>query len=140
MKAPANGQAGRASRLTFAPPDKKFTVSTQSVVAGLFQNVQGRKPFMDRTFISLPLALTILFTSGILQGSESPLQIGSRRELFVDRYLIESLIGGATLRLHAPIAREQVIDLRKALGRCLLGLHDCNSGKGPFSHVLPWPA
>jgi hypothetical protein len=35
-----------------------------------------------------------------------PLDIGSRRELFVDRALIEPLEGGVEFRLHAPIRRE----------------------------------
>ena len=37
---------------------------------------------------------------------ENVCDIGSRRELFVDRHLIESLSGGADLRLHQPVPRE----------------------------------
>jgi hypothetical protein len=36
-------------------------------------------------------------------------EIGSRRELFVDRALVERLAGGAELRLHRPTPRELVI-------------------------------
>jgi hypothetical protein len=38
-----------------------------------------------------------------------PVDIGSRRELFVDRHLIETLGGGAGLRLHKPVRREIVL-------------------------------
>ncbi|MFW6158479.1 MAG: hypothetical protein ACOC8E_03890 [Planctomycetota bacterium] len=38
------------------------------------------------------------------------MDIGSRRELFVDRHLIENL-GGATLLLHKPAHREVVREM-----------------------------
>ncbi len=38
--------------------------------------------------------------------NEGPIEIGSRRELFVDQALIQKLDGGATQRLHHPIPRE----------------------------------
>jgi len=41
-----------------------------------------------------------------LSGAQEPIDIGSRLELFVDDYLIDSMTGGAALRLHEPIARE----------------------------------
>jgi hypothetical protein len=41
--------------------------------------------------------------------AQEPIDIGSRRELFVDGYLIERLIGGAELRLHSPTPREVVL-------------------------------
>lgn len=37
------------------------------------------------------------------------LDIGSRRELFIDGFLIESLSGKATLRMHRPVPREVAI-------------------------------
>ena len=40
--------------------------------------------------------------------ADSPVDIGSRRELFVDDYLIESM-QGAELRLHSPSRREVVM-------------------------------
>ena len=40
------------------------------------------------------------------------IEIGSRRELFVDDYLIESL-SGAHKRLHQPVAREVVLHLNR---------------------------
>ena len=35
--------------------------------------------------------------------------IGSRLELFVDRWLIESLRGSAALQLHRPVPRETAL-------------------------------
>lgn len=40
----------------------------------------------------------------------NPVEIGSRRELFVDDALIESLSGGARLQLHEPVPREIVLE------------------------------
>ncbi|MCF6286721.1 MAG: hypothetical protein L3K26_16235, partial [Candidatus Hydrogenedentes bacterium] len=39
-----------------------------------------------------------------------PVDIGSRRELFVDRVLIESLSSGAQQRLHHPVPREVALE------------------------------
>ena len=36
----------------------------------------------------------------------APIDVGSRRELFVDGFLVDSLAGGARLRLHEPVPRE----------------------------------
>ncbi len=38
-------------------------------------------------------------------GSAQPLDLGTRRELFVDRFLIHSLKGAAELKLHTPLER-----------------------------------
>ena len=42
-------------------------------------------------------------------ASAAPIEIGSRREMFVDDALIERLHGKAELRLHQPVPREVVI-------------------------------
>ncbi|WP_437192866.1 hypothetical protein [Planctomicrobium sp. SH527] len=42
-------------------------------------------------------------------SAKDVIDIGSRRELFVDKHLIESLSGGASLRLHQPTPQEVVI-------------------------------
>lgn len=42
-------------------------------------------------------------------GAEDSIHIGNRRELFVDRALVERLEGRAEFRLHAPIRREVAI-------------------------------
>ncbi len=68
-------------------------------------------------FICLSLALVSIGVAlGHAQASvppaaAAPLDIGSRRELFVDDYLIERLSGGAELRLHHPEPREIVLVL-----------------------------
>ena len=41
----------------------------------------------------------------------APIEIGSRRELFVDGFLVDRLEGGARLRLHHPEPREIVLTL-----------------------------
>jgi len=41
-----------------------------------------------------------------IASDKQAIDIGSRRELFVDDYLIEKLDGGAQLRLHHPVPRE----------------------------------
>jgi hypothetical protein len=41
--------------------------------------------------------------------AQDPIDVGSRRELLVDDYLIESLAGKAALRLHQPVPREVAI-------------------------------
>jgi hypothetical protein len=40
---------------------------------------------------------------------DEPIDIGSRRELFADGFLVDRLTGGAALRLHQPVPREIVI-------------------------------
>ena len=50
----------------------------------------------------------ILVFTAIAQSAE-PIDIGSRRELFVDNHLVERLAGKAELRLHHPIPREIVM-------------------------------
>lgn len=52
--------------------------------------------------------LVVLAACGVARA-EDPIDVGSRRELFVDDYLIGSLAGKAELRLHHPVAREIAI-------------------------------
>ncbi len=49
----------------------------------------------------LLIVLAVTAPAAALAATEPPINIGSRRELFVDRYLIETLTG-ATLQLHRP--------------------------------------
>ncbi len=51
------------------------------------------------------LTLVVLFLS-FLKTSANPINIGSRRELFVDDYLIESMDGNVNLQLHHPSPQE----------------------------------
>jgi len=50
--------------------------------------------------------LFVLIITSLGAGSAEPLDIGSRRELFVDGHLIKSLNGNAGQRLHHPVPRE----------------------------------
>ena len=51
---------------------------------------------------------TLLFLS-LLSGATAAIDIGSRRELFVDDYLIEQTDGEVEMRLHHPVPREIVL-------------------------------
>ncbi len=50
-----------------------------------------------------------VFLPAVSGATESVADVGSRRELFVEDALIERLVGGAQLRLHAPVPREVVL-------------------------------
>ena len=59
---------------------------------------------------SLALAASLLvLAANSAWGADAPLDIGSRRELFVDDYLIDRFTGKAELRLHHPAPREIAI-------------------------------
>ena len=53
-----------------------------------------------------PLLARRTLLASMLGQSPTPIEIGSRRELFVDDYLVERFTGGARLRLHEPQRRE----------------------------------
>jgi len=61
--------------------------------------------FFRGSFGLLPLTLL-----PVLIAANSVTEIGDRRELFVDDTLIESVSGGARLRLHHPVPQEIVIE------------------------------
>jgi len=54
------------------------------------------------------IAAAILLIAAPVLAADGPVEIGSRRELFVDTYLIERLGGSAELRLHRPRPRDVV--------------------------------
>ena len=56
---------------------------------------------MTWTIRAAVLLVCLLGSTATLAGAETPIDIGSRRELFVDRLLIAEL-KGAQLKLHAP--------------------------------------
>src|SRR5688500_18605542 len=68
---------------------------------------------MKRFFFSLALASAGagFGHAQTASAAATPIDIGSRRELFVDDFLIEHLGGGAELRLHHPEPREIVLVL-----------------------------
>ncbi|MDA1054365.1 MAG: hypothetical protein O3C40_28315 [Planctomycetota bacterium] len=63
------------------------------------------------------LSLVGLSMSGLLCAAEQsrvhPIDVGARRELFVDQALIERLDGRAELKLHHPTPREIAITFEK---------------------------
>ncbi|MGV3723113.1 MAG: hypothetical protein ACO1SX_19610 [Actinomycetota bacterium] len=65
--------------------------------------------FLARTLLTTLLTAGALVGASAAQEAASPLEIGSRRELFADRFLIERLEGGARLTLHRP--REEAVAL-----------------------------
>jgi len=56
---------------------------------------------------SIALASLLIFTSALTPAA--PVDIGNRRELFVDHFLIDSMDGGTALKLHHPCPREIVL-------------------------------
>ncbi len=46
--------------------------------------------------------------AGTVATVVEPIDIGSRRELFIDDYLVDRFVGGAELRLHRPVQREVI--------------------------------
>ena len=78
---------------------KEFTMSKENITRRHWLKTAG-----------LAATTAPLFISSKTYAKDSvPLEIGSRRELFVDRQLIDRLAGAATLRLQHPIPREQVL-------------------------------
>ena len=68
------------------------------------------------------------------------LDIGSRLELFVDDYLIDTM-AGARLTLHQPVARENRTQSQcSPLGRQHVALSHGFPGRATLPHVLSWQA
>ncbi|MDZ4288415.1 MAG: hypothetical protein U0984_10680 [Prosthecobacter sp.] len=61
-----------------------------------------------KSSLALAASLLVLATNHVC-GADAPLDIGSRRELFVDDALVEKLTGKAELRLHHPVPQEIAI-------------------------------
>jgi hypothetical protein len=60
------------------------------------------------TLISAAFFAILLLLAPPIARPSDPIDIGSRRELFVDRLLIDQL-DGARLKLHTPVEREQIL-------------------------------
>lgn len=60
------------------------------------------------TFRNMTLLAALVCSSGAIAHAEAPIEIGSRRELFVDDFLIEKR-DHIDLRLHSPTPREIVL-------------------------------
>lgn len=69
-------------------------------------------PISRRTFLKSSAALAALplvTHSAIAAQASAAIDVGSRRELFVDDYLVDRLEGKASLQLHHPEAKEIVL-------------------------------
>ncbi len=78
----------------------------------LFKTFPTRRQFLKETVLTsagLASLATGVRTSSAQQATEA-INIGSRRELFVDNTLIEKLVGGAATRLHHPVPREVALN------------------------------
>lgn len=64
---------------------------------------------MKRALNITVLTVFALAGTALAQNAE-PVSIGSRLELLVDDYLIETLSGGAAFRMHHPVPREVALD------------------------------
>lgn len=69
----------------------------------------GQRGWKDGLRIASRGFALLNLATGIVLGATAPIDIGSRRELFVDHFLIEKLTG-ARLHLHTP--RDEGIVLR----------------------------
>lgn len=58
----------------------------------------------------LSTAFIVAIAGWSIAGAAEPIDIGARLELFTDNYLIDSMSGGAQLRLHHPVPREVVLN------------------------------
>jgi len=59
------------------------------------------------------VSLAVESTLAEQEGAQEPLDIGSRLELFVDDYLIDSMTGEVDLKLHTPSSAGRVLDFYK---------------------------
>lgn len=59
--------------------------------------------------VFLSISALFLLASGVVATGEDTIDIGSRRELFVDRQLVGEMNGDAHLQLHKPQAQEVVL-------------------------------
>lgn len=63
---------------------------------------------------------------------QNPIQIGSRRELFIDDYLIDRFTGGAQLRLHSPIPRDVALVTDKPWEGCVCNFNTVLNDNGRY--------
>ena len=63
--------------------------------------------------VSLALSLAVESALAEQEGAQEPLDIGSRLELFVDDFLIDSMTGEIDLKLHTPSSAGRVLDFYK---------------------------
>jgi hypothetical protein len=69
----------------------------------------SRRQFLQTAAAATPLAFASGEGSSAAADPAAVIDVGSRRELFVDRALVDRLAGGAELRLHHPTPRDIAI-------------------------------
>jgi hypothetical protein len=69
----------------------------------------NRRQFLQTAVAGTPLVLAASQDTPAADAPAGVIDIGSRRELFVDRVLVDRLVGQAELRLHHPIPRETAL-------------------------------
>jgi len=104
--------------------------STLAITSFVYQG----KPDMRFRIQCVLLACIGLMPASMCHGSE-PIDIGSRRELFVDHYLIDQL-DGVALKLHPPQSKGPAIRFDKPWGRLASGKQRCI---GNEQIVSKWP-
>jgi len=68
---------------------------------------------LDRQLVAALMLFCVASDRMLARAANSPvgtIDIGSRRELFVDSAIVEELSGGAQLRLHRPVPREIALE------------------------------
>jgi hypothetical protein len=68
---------------------------------------------LDRQLVAALMLFCVASDQMLARAANSPvgtIDIGSRRELFVDSAIVEELSGGAQLRLHRPVPREIALE------------------------------
>ena len=66
----------------------------------------NRRQFLQTAAAVAPLAFAAGRDAPAADEAAAVIDVGSRRELFVDRALVDRLVGKADLRLHHPTPRD----------------------------------
>jgi len=73
----------------------------------MFTGIEGSGGFIMRVALAILWGLSLLTGSHLQVGRDSPVNIGSQLQLFLDRELIETMTK-VSLRMHSPVPREYV--------------------------------
>ena len=88
---------------------RSFTSRAAVLRRPLATNASASRPRAGSGFHRAARVLLVLGIAGLgfsPRAAATPVEIGTRRELFVDQALVERLTGGAQLRLHQPVPQE----------------------------------
>jgi hypothetical protein len=82
------------------------------------------------------LRCLVLLTANLAFGVDAPLDIASRRELFVDDFLIHTLTGKAEQRLHHPQPQEIVIKHDQPWEGSGSGFHSIFKDGNKYAYII----